>query len=370
MLSAIVKACRSYFNHIKETSKNFTKPETAVLVADTVSDITRSRKDLVTENAILRQQLIVLNRQVKRPKFADGDRLGLVLLSRLTQFWNSALYLVQPDTLLRWHHDLFRCYWKRKSKSINRKPRIPQETIDLIKEMVQKNWLRGAEKIQGEVLKLDIKVSERTIQKYMKKVRKRSSQNWRTFLRNHAHEIWTCHFTTMTTLLLNPPAYSSSWNLNPLCVQPELSGSPPPTPLVPAAQTQNTAENQKARSPAENGNSSTQDPQTVENPPVVKSAEHWRREARTATKSLMFDTAVSRLEPWFKDAAAAGAFRDTLCESWEPKLVGFYLEAMLVAADHRWRMSLGLDAAADSSCCAGRPTTHRLGSCQCVGTGH
>jgi hypothetical protein len=66
MLSAIVKACKPIIHHVKETIKNFTKPETAVLAAGTVSDITRSRKDLIAENAILRQQLLVLKRQVKR----------------------------------------------------------------------------------------------------------------------------------------------------------------------------------------------------------------------------------------------------------------------------------------------------------------
>jgi transposase InsO family protein len=204
MLSAIVTACKSFFHRIKETIKQFTKPATAVLAVGAASDITRSRKDLVAENAILRQQLIVLNRQVKRPKVTNGDRLRLVLLSRLTQFWDSALHLVQPHTLLRWHRDLFRRYWKRKSRPKNHKPRIPQETIDLIKDMAEKNWLWGAEKIQGELLKLGIKVSKRTIQKYMKKVRKRSSQNWRTFLKNHAHQIWACDFTTATSLFFIP----------------------------------------------------------------------------------------------------------------------------------------------------------------------
>ncbi len=66
--------------------------------------------------------------------------------------------------------------------------------------MAQKNWLWGAEKIQGELLKLGIKVGKRAIQKYMKKVLKRSSQTWLTFLKNHAHEIWACDFTTVSSL--------------------------------------------------------------------------------------------------------------------------------------------------------------------------
>ncbi len=204
MFSSIWNTCKSFFNRVKETIKKFTKPTMISLATDAVSDMTRNRKDLVAENAILRQQLIVLNRQVKRPKFTDGDRLRLVVLSRLTQFWDRVLLLVQPQTLLRWHRDLFRLYWKRISKPKKRKPRIPQETIDLIKEMAQKNWLWGAEKIQGELLKLGIKVSKRTIQKHMKKVRKRSSQNWATFLKNHAHEIWACDFTTVNSLFFKP----------------------------------------------------------------------------------------------------------------------------------------------------------------------
>ena len=204
MFSTILNACKSFINHVKETIKKLTKPGTASLGTSAISDLTRSRKDLVIENAILRQQLIVLKRHVKRPKFTDGDRLRLVLLSRLTQFWDKAIHLMQPQTLLRWHRDLFRRYWKRISKSKNRKPRIPQETIDLIKEMARKNWLWGAEKIQGKLLKLGVTVSKRTIQKYMKKARKRSSQNWRTFLKNHAHEIWACDFTTVTSLFFKP----------------------------------------------------------------------------------------------------------------------------------------------------------------------
>jgi hypothetical protein len=129
MLSAIVNACKSFFHQIKTAIKKFTKPETAVLAMGAASDATRNRKDLIAENAILRQQLIVLKRQVKRPKFTNSDRLRLVFLSRLTKFWDSALHLV----LLRWHRNLFRRYWKRKSRPKNRKPRIPVRALYYIR---------------------------------------------------------------------------------------------------------------------------------------------------------------------------------------------------------------------------------------------
>lgn len=164
MFLGIWSTCKSLFNRLKETIKKITKPVSTSLIAGAVSDLTRSRKDLVVENVILRQQLIALKQQMKRPKLTDGDRLRLIILFRLTRFWDKALHLVQPQTVLRWHRALFGWYWKRISTLKHRKPRVPQETIDLIKEIAQNNGLWGAEKIQGELLKPGIHVSKRTIQ--------------------------------------------------------------------------------------------------------------------------------------------------------------------------------------------------------------
>lgn len=92
------------------------KPATLSLFAGTLSDMARSRTDLIVENALLRQQLIFLNRHVKRPQLTHRDRFLLILLARCTGFWKQALHIVQPDTLLRWHRELFRFYWRRKSR--------------------------------------------------------------------------------------------------------------------------------------------------------------------------------------------------------------------------------------------------------------
>src|SRR5258708_12795929 len=72
--------------------------------------------------------------------------------------------------------------------------------------MVTKNRLWGAERIRGELLKLDIRVSKRTIQKYMKQAPRRRSggQTWKTFLRNHAAEVWACDFLQVTDLFFRP----------------------------------------------------------------------------------------------------------------------------------------------------------------------
>jgi transposase InsO family protein len=194
MMTSILSSCKKLGSRAKQHLKQWTKPVTAILVTSTLSDMTRSRADLIAENVMLRQQLIVLNRQVKRPQFTNADRIRLVLLARCTRFWQQALHIVQPDTLLRWHRDLFRRYWRRKSRNKKRKPRIARETSDLIRQMAKENRLWGAERIRGELLKLGIRVSKRTIQKYMPKVRRNSSQTWATFLLNHASEIWACDF--------------------------------------------------------------------------------------------------------------------------------------------------------------------------------
>jgi putative transposase len=118
------------------------------------------------------------------------------LLSNKVQAWQQALLIVQPETLLRWHRDLFRWVWRRKSKATNCKPKQPLEPIALILRLVNENWLWGAERIRGELLKLGIRVSKRTIQRYMRRVGqpRARGQSWATFLHNHAQAIWACDF--------------------------------------------------------------------------------------------------------------------------------------------------------------------------------
>ncbi len=121
---------------LKERVKHWTKPATSILIIGILSDLTHSRTDLVVENALLRQQLIVLNRQIKRPQLTNPDRFRLVFLSHFTKFWKQALHIVQPDTLLRWHRELFGMYWRKKSQG---KPKISAETIGLIEKMTKEN---------------------------------------------------------------------------------------------------------------------------------------------------------------------------------------------------------------------------------------
>lgn len=194
-----------FVSKVKGYLKTWSQPTTIKIIAGTIADLPRSRSDLMAENALLRQQLIVLKRQVKKPKLNNRDRFRLIFLARLTRFWCSALHIVQPETLLRWHRNLFRIYWRRKTRPKGKSKRtISEETIELIKRMAKENPLWGAEKIRGELLKLGIKLSKRTIQKYMPKIKRKSGQTWSTFLKNHAGDIWACDFTVVHDLLFRP----------------------------------------------------------------------------------------------------------------------------------------------------------------------
>ena len=162
----------------------WTKPLRISLPLSTLTDLGRSKSELIAENALLRHQLIILKRQVKRPSLTRADRILLVLLARVVRTWRQALVIVQPDTLLRWHRELFRLSWKRRSKASSHKPKAASETIALIRQMAKDNRLWGAERIRGELLKLGIHVCKRTIQKYMRHVRTHPprGQRWATDL--------------------------------------------------------------------------------------------------------------------------------------------------------------------------------------------
>ena len=207
-LSIKQRVCFS-FHALQERFSRWIKPPTTSLLLGTLADVTRGKSELLAENALLRHQLIILHRRIKRPVYRKTDRFLLVLLARMVRTWKDALFLVQPETLLRWHRELFRVFWKHKSKVHMRKPRLSSETIALIKEMAANNRLWGAERIRGELLKLEIRVSKRTIQKYMKHVRRKrpGGQNWKMFLHNHAAEVsgvGACDFLQVTDLFFRP----------------------------------------------------------------------------------------------------------------------------------------------------------------------
>jgi putative transposase len=159
-----------------------------------------SRAALVVENLALRQQLAVLRRSVRRPSLRRRDRAFWICLARFWGGWRRALILVQPATVIKWHRQGFRLYWRWKSRGgkVGR-PTVERELRDLVRRMSRDNPLWGAPRIQAELRLLRLDAAESTVAKYMIRTRKPPSPNWRTFLNNHMADLAAIDFFVVST---------------------------------------------------------------------------------------------------------------------------------------------------------------------------
>ena len=165
----------------------------------------RSTARLEAENAVLRQQLIVLGRTCRgRAWLTNSDRLVFVQLYRWFPSIIGVLQIIRPETLIRWHRAGFRSYWRWRSRDRGGRPQIDAELRALIAQMSVENPLWGAPRIHGELLKLGFEVAQSTVSKYM--VRRHggpSGQSWWTFLRNHTPEIAAMDLFVVPTIAFN-----------------------------------------------------------------------------------------------------------------------------------------------------------------------
>jgi putative transposase len=158
------------------------------------------RAALAAENLALRHQLGVLRRSVKRPRLRRRHRLFWVWLSRLWPEWRSCLTIVKPETVMRWHRQGFRLYWRWKSQQKRGRPKTDAEIRTLIRRMARENPTWGAPRIQSELALLGHDVAESTVAMYMVRQRKPPSQTWRTFLENHVPDIAAIDFFVVATV--------------------------------------------------------------------------------------------------------------------------------------------------------------------------
>ena len=180
------------------------------LITDLVADgllffrlLFRSRTALSAEVLFLRKQLAFYEeRQVQPRRLDDSARFSLILWSRLCN-WKEALVIVKPETLIGWHRKGFKLFWKWKSQA--GRPRIPENIRKLIVQMAKENPTWGQARVAAELsLKLGIYVSPRTVRAYWppepeRRDRRKTSQNWKTFVRNHAQSIVACDFLVVVT---------------------------------------------------------------------------------------------------------------------------------------------------------------------------
>ena len=154
------------------------------------------------ENAALRLQLAAFQRRRKRPILTTFDRVFWITLRRLWSEWRRPLLYVQADTVVRWQRERFRKFWARLSEPHRQRgrPGTATELLRLIEGMVAVNPLWRAPRIHGELKMLGIAISERTVSRILRRLRRPPNQTWKTFLHNHVGEMVSIDFFTVPTI--------------------------------------------------------------------------------------------------------------------------------------------------------------------------
>ena len=163
----------------------------------------RSRLDSSLEVLALRQQVAVLKRKRRRPAPNRLDRFFWTTLRSMWPRWSDVLVIVKPETVIGWHRAGFRLYWRWLSRPRNGRPKVSEEIRTLIRGMATENPGWGAPRIHGELLKLGLEVSERTVARYLRRMGPRRgdpAKRWRSFLANHREIIVAFDFFTVPTL--------------------------------------------------------------------------------------------------------------------------------------------------------------------------
>jgi hypothetical protein len=155
---------------------------------------------------VLRHELSILRRQVRRPQFSQGDRLLLAALSRVLPRRSWQAFVVRPETLLRWHRRLVATHWTYPHRRSGRPP-IGGEVRELVLRLARENTGWGYVRIVGELRKLGIDVSATFVRNVLRNAGvppapQRGQLDWRSFLRQHAATTLACDFLTVDTVLL------------------------------------------------------------------------------------------------------------------------------------------------------------------------
>jgi len=164
-----------------------------------IRGLVANRATMAFENLALRQQLAVLRRSVRRPRLRRRDRRFWTIMARCWSGWQDTLLLVSPATVMRWHRQGFRLYWRWKSRGKPGRPLIAVEIRRLIRQMADENAMWGAPRIASELRLLGHSVADSTVAKYMPKRSRPPSQTWRTFLKNHVGCLASIDFCVVPT---------------------------------------------------------------------------------------------------------------------------------------------------------------------------
>jgi putative transposase len=164
-----------------------------------------ARHKLALEAIALRQQLAVYKRKQSRPKLRRVDRLFWIALRSVWSGWTESLLIVKPETVAAWHRAGFRLFWRWRSSYRNpERPKISGETRQLIRRMKADNPSWGAPRIHGELLQLGFEISEPTVSRYLRRLKRHhdgsKAKRWLAFLNNHREVMAAFDFFTVPTL--------------------------------------------------------------------------------------------------------------------------------------------------------------------------
>ena len=157
------------------------------------------------EIVVLRRELAVLRRQVRRPELTTADRTLLAAASRLLPRSRWSSFAVTPATLPRWHRRLVTRRWSY-ADQIGR-PRIGGEVRELVLGLARENPGWGYQRIAGEIKGLGLQVSATTVRKILHqagvgRAGSRGGLSWRAFLRQQARSLLAVDFFTVETVSL------------------------------------------------------------------------------------------------------------------------------------------------------------------------
>jgi putative transposase len=168
--------------------------------------LARGDRSKELELLVLRHELSILRRQVRRPQLAESDRLLLAAVSRVIPRRSWHAFFITPETLLRWHRRLVARRWTYAHRPPGRPP-IDQEVRELIVRLARENGHWGYVRIVGELRKLGITVSATLVRNVLAPAGippapERAASSCRSFLRQHGDSILACDFFTVDTVWL------------------------------------------------------------------------------------------------------------------------------------------------------------------------